>query len=64
MIIDGVNGCLIPMDDEIKFIEKPQRLFDNKKLRYRLGDEAKKIKNKNSFDKIGKKLVSDLQNLK
>jgi GalNAc-alpha-(1->4)-GalNAc-alpha-(1->3)-diNAcBac-PP-undecaprenol alpha-1,4-N-acetyl-D-galactosaminyltransferase len=64
MIIDSENGYLVPMDDEKQFIEKLQRLMDNENLRYKLGKEAEKIKVKNSFEEIGKKLISELYNLK
>ena len=64
MIIDGLNGYLVPINDDQQFIEKLQKLMNSKNLRYEFGKEAKKLKYKNSFDEIGRILITSLQNIK
>ena len=53
IIEDGVNGILVEDQDEEKLREALECLIDDAELRHRLGEEAKKVREKYSIEKIG-----------
>ena len=52
LINDGVNGLLIPVNDEDKLLEAMVKLANDDKLRKKLSDEAYKINDTLEFNKI------------
>jgi GalNAc-alpha-(1->4)-GalNAc-alpha-(1->3)-diNAcBac-PP-undecaprenol alpha-1,4-N-acetyl-D-galactosaminyltransferase len=54
IITDGKNGLLVPNNDEKAFAAALQRLINDVNLRAKLGDEAAKIADELSIEKIMK----------
>jgi glycosyltransferase involved in cell wall biosynthesis len=58
MIDDGDNGFLIPLFDQKKFTDKLRLLMENSELRCRMAENAKKIVDKFSVNKIADQFYS------
>jgi GalNAc-alpha-(1->4)-GalNAc-alpha-(1->3)-diNAcBac-PP-undecaprenol alpha-1,4-N-acetyl-D-galactosaminyltransferase len=63
IIDDGVNGFLVPLGDQKQYIDKLIKLIDNKELRIKFSEEAKKLKETNSLENISNMLINGLENL-
>ena len=57
MIVDGENGFLVPVGDMNLFTEKIKLLMDNDDLRNSFSNNAKKIKQKYSIEKISNQIL-------
>lgn len=62
IINDGVNGFLVPKNDEEKLAEKLLLLIDNKNLRIKLGNEAYKLYLSNYTLRIFEKKICQILN--
>ncbi len=58
LIEDGVNGFLIKLGDNEAFKNRLKQLIRDKELRFKLGNEAKKIKDRLAIERIAEKWLS------
>lgn len=63
MIVNGENGYLIPMDDDIEYEEKLNELIKNKELRASFGKEAIKLNKKHAPEKIVESFICDINKI-
>ncbi|MDO4477928.1 MAG: glycosyltransferase [Lachnospiraceae bacterium] len=57
MIKDGINGFLVPCDDEVALADRIIKLFGDSSLKKRFSDESKVIRSSNQFDTIYNKYM-------
>lgn len=60
MIVDGVNGFLIPMDNEDLYVKRLKEMMNNKNLRKNFGFEARKLNEIHAPQRVIEKLLDDI----
>lgn len=60
MVVDGINGFLVPVNQNALFKQRLRSLMDDDLLRARLGDNAKQMISKFSIENIGNRFLNFL----
>lgn len=63
LIEQGVNGILVPVDDEVALVEKLDKVLSDDKLRERLSENAKKIIEKIHPDIVNRKWLEYVESV-
>jgi len=64
MIIDGENGIIVPVDNELKLAKTIEKLINDEKLRRKLGENAQNIIKTQNLDVIMKKWEKAIEEIK
>ncbi|MFE2861285.1 glycosyltransferase [Sphingobacterium multivorum] len=64
MIIDGVNGFLVPLNNKVQYIDKLKKLMSDHNLRASFSKKAKELNYKHNSDRIIENFISELMLVK